>query len=557
MTIGKKISFILCGISLGFAAILAVEFRSVEGMLMDDRRAAIRNQVEAAHSIVVSLAKQAEAGAITPDEAKRRASEVLRAIRFNGGQYIFVYSTEPGQLGRVVVHPDPKIEGTKSRNDEDMKATFVRHMIARGMAGGGFTEYRWPRLGEAEPAPKVGYSLGFAPWQWSVNASLYVDDVYAASRAWLIQTLLWLVPLCLGIAVAGTLVARSITTPLSAFTKALRRLAEGEIAIAIPGIGRPDEIGQMAAAAGVFRDSMIQAQTLSADRRTEQARREERARWMEDMTRSFDASASDLLQKVDGAAAGMREACRAMSETASAAARQTGSAADAAQQASTNVQTVAAATEELSASIAEIGDQVSKSAEIAIQAVGEAERTDRQIQGLASVAERIGEVVRIISAIAEQTNLLALNATIEAARAGEAGRGFAVVAAEVKGLAGQTAKATEEITAQIGAIQSETGVAVEAVQSIGKTVATMNAISSAIAAAVEQQRFATGDISRSIDEASRGTGAVSVNVVSASTAAAETRRVAEEVGSAAGDVTRSAEALRAEVVRFLADMRAA
>ncbi|MDP4002830.1 methyl-accepting chemotaxis protein [Methylobacterium sp. NEAU K] len=525
--------------------------------MMDDRRAVVRHQVEAAHSIVVALARQAETGTITLDEAKRRAADALRAIRFNGTDYVFVYSTAPGHLGRNIVHPNPKIEGTKSYDDERMKKSFVGSMIERGREGGGFTEYRWPRLGETEPAPKVAYSLAFEPWQWNINAALYVDDVYAASRARIVTILLWVVPLCLLIVGCGILLARSITTPLAAFTRAMRRLAGGEITIVIPGIGRGDEIGHMAAAAGVFRDSMIHAQTLSADQRAEQTRREERARWIEDLTRGFDQNASDLLKKVDSSAAGMREACRAMSETAVTAARQAGSAAGEAQQASANVQTVAAATEELSASIAEIGEQVTKSAAIATQAVAEAERTDRQIQGLAAMSERIGEVVRMIAAIAQQTNLLALNATIEAARAGEAGRGFAVVAAEVKGLAGQTAKATEEITAQIGAIQSETTVAVEAVHSIGKTVDTMNAISSAIAAAVEQQRFATGDISRNIDEASRGTGAVSENVVSASTAAEETRRVADGVGEAAGDVSRSAEALRAEVVRFLADMRAA
>ncbi|WP_331300718.1 methyl-accepting chemotaxis protein [Methylobacterium oryzae] len=187
----------------------------------------------------------------------------------------------------------------------------------------------------------------------------------------------------------------------------------------------------------------------------------------------------------------------------------------------------------------------------------EAERTDRQIRGLAGAAEKIGAVVRIISAIAAQTNLLALNATIEAARAGEAGRGFAVVAAEVKGLAEQTAQATEEITAQVAAIQGETTEAVGAVHSIGRTVDTMNTIASAIAAAVEQQRFATGHISQNIDAASRGTDSVSQNVVSASSAAEATHRVAEDVGAAAGDVCRSAEALRSEVMRFLAEMRAA
>ncbi|WP_010686914.1 methyl-accepting chemotaxis protein [Methylobacterium mesophilicum] len=525
--------------------------------MMEGRKSAVRFQVEVAHSLVTAFGKQAEAGTISQDEAKRRAGEALRAIRYNGGNYVFVYSAAPGDIGRNVVHPDPKVQGTKSRDDAAMMKTFVGEMVERGRKGGGFTAYRWPRLGETEPAPKVAYSLAYEPWQWIVSSALYVDDIEAMGRARMLESLLWLVPICLAIVAVGIVLVRSITKPLAAFTAALRRLAGGDLTFTIPGIGRHDEIGRMAAAAGIFRDSMLKEQALIADRLSDQAKREERARWMEDLTRSFDQSAGALLQQVDSAASGMQQACRAMSDTAVETAKQAGSAAHAVQQASANVQTVAAATEELTASIAEIGGQAIKSAEIAGRAVSEAERTDHQIRGLAGAAERIGEVVRIISAIAEQTSLLALNATIEAARAGEAGRGFAVVAAEVKGLAGQTAKATEEITAQIGAIQHETSAAVGAVQSIGKTVDTMNAIASAIAAAVEQQRAATGDISRNIEEASRGTDAVSGTVVSASAAADDTRRVAQEVGEAASSVSRSAEVLRAEVVRFLADMRAA
>ncbi len=557
MTIGKRIFYLIGGILLAFISIVGVQISLVGAVMMDGRRAAIRAQVESAHGIVAAFAQQAEAGAITADEARRRAGEALRAMRYNGSDYVFVYSSAPGNIGRNVVHPDPKIEGTRSRDDAAMKKTFVWTMIQHGQEGGGFTEYRWARLGETDARPKVAYSLAYEPWQWVINSALYVDDIHAMDRGRTVTTLLWLTPLAVGIGLVGFLLARSITRPLSAFTAALRRLADGATDVAIPGLGRRDEIGHMAEAAGVFRDSMIQARTLSIEQRAEQERRQERAQWMQAVTRSFDTEASQLLAQVDTAAAGMREACRAMADTAAQASRQAGSAAGAAQQAAANVQTVAAATEELSASIGEIGGQVTKSAAIAGQAVTEAERTDRQIRGLAGAAERIGEVVRIIAAIAEQTNLLALNATIEAARAGEAGRGFAVVAAEVKGLAGQTAKATEEITAQIAAIQGETTEAVGAVHAIGRTVDTMNAIASAIAAAVEQQRFATGHISQNIDEAARGTDAVSQNVVSASSAAEATHRVAAEVGAAAGDVCRSAEALRAEVMRFLVEMRAA
>ncbi|MGH1574072.1 cache domain-containing protein [Methylobacterium sp. P31] len=541
-----------------FLVILGVEIFTTGQVMMDGRKAAIRFQAETAYSTVLGFAKQEANGTLTRAEAQRQAGNVLRSIRYNnGGDYVFVDSTAPGNIGRNLVYPDPKIEGTKSRDDEAMKKTFIWTMIERGREGGGFTEYRWPHVGQTETAPKIAYSLNYEPWQWVIGTALFVDDIEAMNRARILTTLLWAIPLALMAVAGGFLFVRSLTKPLAAFTEALRRLARGEIGTAIPGIGRRDEIGHMAEAAGVFRDSMIQAQTLSAEQRDAQEKRAERARWIEELTRDFDRSASELLMEVDSAAAGMREACQMMSETATATASQADSAARSAQQASANVQTVAAATEELTASIAEIGNQVIKSAEIASQAVTEAERTDRQIQGLATTAERIGEVVRLIATIAEQANLLALNATIEAARAGEAGRGFAVVAAEVKGLAGQTAKATEEITAQINAIQSETHGAVEAVQSIGKTVDVMNAISSAIAAAVEQQRSATGDVSRNIEEASQGTGMVSETVVSASAAAETTRRVAEDVGAAATGMSRRAESLRADVVRFLAEMRAA
>ena len=103
----------------------------------------------------------------------------------------------------------------------------------------------------------------------------------------------------------------------------------------------------------------------------------------------------------------------------------------------------------MSSSVNEIARQVAQSAQMARDAVDEADKTNRSVLSLAEGSQKIGEVVDLISDIASQTNLLALNATIEAARAGDAGKGFAAVASEVKSLATQTAKATEEIAAQI------------------------------------------------------------------------------------------------------------
>jgi methyl-accepting chemotaxis protein len=211
----------------------------------------------------------------------------------------------------------------------------------------------------------------------------------------------------------------------------------------------------------------------------------------------------------------------------------------------------------MSASVSEISRQVTQAAEIAAQAVKEAEQTSSTMRSLATSAQKIGEVVALISNIASQTNLLALNATIEAARAGESGKGFAVVASEVKALAKQTGQATEDISNQIAAIQTTVRAAVAAIDGIDDTITRISEISSVIAAAVEQQGAATLEISRNTQEAARGTEEVNRNIAGVNAAAAETGVAASQVLSASGDLGRQAETLREDVARFLSDLKAA
>jgi methyl-accepting chemotaxis protein len=221
------------------------------------------------------------------------------------------------------------------------------------------------------------------------------------------------------------------------------------------------------------------------------------------------------------------------------------------------MQTVASAADELLASVTEIGRQVGHSSRIAGQAVDDAGRTNATVQKLSVAAQKIGDVVKLITAIAEQTNLLALNATIEAARAGEAGKGFAVVAAEVKSLASQTAKATDEIATQIAAIQQTTGDAVKAIENISGTITTISEISVAISAAVEEQGAATQEISRSVQEAAKGANEVSSNITGVNKAAAQTSAVSGQVLGSADNLGKQAAALRADVDKFLGDIRVA
>ncbi len=360
----------------------------------------------------------------------------------------------------------------------------------------------------------------------------------------------------LGIGI-GFVVARSITVPITEMTRSMGVLASGDTKAEIPAQGRKDEIGSMAAAVQVFKESMIETERLRAEQEAAKKRAEaERRKSMHDMADRFESTVGEVLKSVTSSSTELQATAQTLSATAEETSRQSTAVATASEETTQNVQTVASATEELSASIHEISSQVSESSRIVGDAVTQANDTNSKVQGLAEAAQKIGDVVRLINDIAGQTNLLALNATIEAARAGEAGKGFAVVASEVKTLATQTARATDEIAGQVRAIQEATASSAKAIQDITQTINRVNEISTAIASAVEEQGAATLEISRNVQQAAHGTTEVSSNISSVTQAAQETGSAASQVLASAGELAKNGTLLRDQVSAFLKEVRA-
>ncbi|MBT3359641.1 MAG: HAMP domain-containing protein [Rhodospirillales bacterium] len=351
---------------------------------------------------------------------------------------------------------------------------------------------------------------------------------------------------------------RSIVNPINSMTGAMQKLAEGDLEIEVPALGRGDEIGKMAETVQVFKENGLKVKAMEAEQKEAEKRAEaEKKAAMNKMADDFESAVGGVVDQVSSAATEMQSSSEAMAATAEETSQQSATVAAASEQASANVQTVASAAEELSSSISEISRQVGQSSEISSEAVIQAEKTNEKVQGLAEAANKIGEVVALITDIADQTNLLALNATIEAARAGDAGKGFAVVASEVKNLANQTGKATDEIGTQIAEIQAATTEAVTAIEAIGKTIGEVDEIATTIASAVEEQGAATQEIARNVEQAAAGTSDVSSNIGGVNQAATETGAAATQIQSAAGELSVQSETLRSEVGKFLANVRTA
>ena len=557
MTVGRKIYALIC---LSFAGLLGVTFlesRELASSLHQQKQIELKHLGELALGIVKEEHAAVQKGGVSEADAQKRAMARVAGLRYGNNDYYWINDMHP----KMVMHPiRPEMNGSdlSTYKDPNGNLLFVDFVKTVQKDGSGFVGYEWPKPGFDKPQPKLSYVVGFAPWNWVIGTGVYIDDLKAQTWVSTQRSLIVAGVILLFMLAVSIFVARSITAPLQRMTAAMNDLAGGKLDVEVPGVGRGDEIGEMAKAVEVFKSNAVARQSLEVEQRAAESRAvASRKADMNKMADDFETAVGRIVETVSSASGQLEISASTLTATAERAQVLTTTVAAASEEASTNVQSVASATEEMASSVTEISRQVQESARMANDAVGQARTTNERVSELSKAASRIGDVVELINTIAGQTNLLALNATIEAARAGEAGRGFAVVASEVKALAEQTAKATGEIGQQITGIQAATQESVNAIQAISGTIEKLSEISSAIAAAVEEQGAATQEISRNVQQAAMGTQRVSANIADVQRGANETGSASSQVLSAAQSLSGDSNRLKQEVGRFLDSVRAA
>lgn len=450
---------------------------TLEKTIRDDFDNFSKSQVVNVISMLDKIYQQYENGEFSAEEAKKLSTDLIRDMRYQDGGYFWADDLE----GNNIVLLGNETEGTNRYNAQDANGVYYMHsLISNGKAGGGYSDYHFPREGETEASPKRAYSQIFEPYGWIIGTGNYTDDIDEVvaeqklameqqfnemkRRIYIVMfSCLALAFLIMSLTIAGVAIGFRDTI------NGLKELAKGNFTHKFPQkyAKRKDDFGILIQETNNMETSVANLVDHV----------KENTDGIYELVGNITSNITVLTDKIESISATTQELAASMEETSASSEEMAASAEMANKAAGTMSEQSISGKEEA----IEIGKRAEKTKTAVIDAQKRAEALLTEMNVKLSgaleqvkVINQIGELAEAIMGITSQTNLLSLNASIEAARAGEAGRGFAVVADEIGQLADQsknTVSKIQQIISQVTvAVQNLSTNAAELLQFVSKDV---------------------------------------------------------------------------------------
>ncbi len=520
---GRLLSMPLLALA-GFLILASVALNALNNSLVEGREDRVVAIIDSGMSLLKHYQALEQQGVISKEQAQQQAMKAIKAIRYDGTEYIWINDTGR-PIPKMIMHPTvPSLDGTLLERPSFNYATlmrnrdgsqsqklnnanlFVSFVDVIDRYGVGFVEYQWtkPLAGGGvtdERYTKLSYVAKDDNWGWVLGSGIYIDDVKAAFWAIAMQVALVAVIVIMLTIGISLYIRRWLLQTLGgevANTKRLvQQVAAGDFSVDIRL--RPDDNNSLLSAlAGLIKQlrHIISQQSAMAEKLAAQSQTLDET----------SQQSQHILQSVMDQTAQVATAVHQMATTCDDMARSATTAAKAARDADHEAQNGVTAVAQTITAIDALKLKLEQVSEVIAQ--------------LSQRGEEVGAVTDVIGAIAEQTNLLALNAAIEAARAGEMGRGFAVVADEVRTLASRSQASTQDISQRIQGIQQDSANAVNsmaqskteteqtivcsqqasaALQRINTAVSSITDVNDQLASATEELAAVAGTINQNME----------------------------------------------------------
>jgi methyl-accepting chemotaxis protein len=488
-SIGKKLAVLSACAALGIGLLITFFIISERSLVLEERKASVRQAVEAAHEILEHNHELAAKGMLSEVDAKRNAIEAIKSFRYGDGEYFWIQDMQ----ARMVMHPiKPELDGKDLSQSKDPTGLFLFTEFGKTVkaSGAGFVMYMWPLPGSTVDVQKASYVKGFAPWGFIVGSGVYLDKVNAMVWRRSINFVIFALVIMGAIVGICTLIARSITGPMQHAIKIAQAVAAGDLTMRID-VKNKNETGQLMQALKEMNGSLlstVQQVRIGTDT-------------IATASAQIAAGNHDLSNRTEQQAGALEETASSMEQLTSTVKQNV----DHARQAN-----------QLAQSASEVAV---KGGEVVAQVVD-------TMGSINDSSKKIFDIIGVIDGIAFQTNILALNAAVEAARAGEQGRGFAVVATEVRSLAQRSAAAAKEIKELIGDSVGRVEVGSKLVEQAGSTM-------EQIVSSIRRVTDIMGEIAEASKEQSEGIEHVNQAIAAMDGVTQQNAALVEQAGAAA------------------------
>ncbi|MBN2055855.1 cache domain-containing protein, partial [bacterium] len=159
--------------------VFAVIRPSFESNLLDRKREMIRELTNSAWSVIAEYHREAESGALSEEEAQRRAIARIEHMRYGLGGKDYFWITDMRPV--MIMHPyRPDLNGKDLSDFKDQggRKVFVEFARVVREQGAGNVRYEWQWKDDASRiVPKESYVRGFKPWGWVIGTGIYLEDV--------------------------------------------------------------------------------------------------------------------------------------------------------------------------------------------------------------------------------------------------------------------------------------------------------------------------------------------------------------------------------------------